>query len=579
MTMPSGRFAFLVLCSFALAALARGQEAPRSTLANGGMEEGEPGKPPSGWLFRTNVDASAAIDTENPFVGARSVSIDASKASGSKQPFTNLMQSLDAKDWQGKRVRFRGAVRVGELPPGASVQLWLRIDRPDKQLGAFDNMGDRPITTTSWSQQEIVLDVAADAERVVCGMFVLGRGTAWLDDVALETVGADVGTTGGGALASMPTALSKAFADAANAPQQPFFTAWLILPALAIFAFLIALWPTSGRSAPGVEPARPPGALRRFAMQFTIAYWLVYCLPIPFSELIPWLGSYLRVARGWFDHTLVAWTARAVFGIEGALVPPNGSGDTTFNYILALDGFVLAAILAVAWWIVAGRRFTGVVTLDLLRSYLRYVLAFAMLGYGLAKVTMEQNQFPVVGDWQLSKTWGECSPMNVVWAFMGSSRPYTIFAGLGEVLAALLLVWRRTGSLGALVAIGVLTNVVMMNFCYDVPVKLYSSHLLLMAILIVTPDVARLASVLVLNRATSPNATNPWSGNRLRWVRVGIKAIVIVVGFAIPVGRQAAESYAYVSALRAESTAPTGTEEPLLLRRGFRWINEVPFNR
>ena len=32
------------------------------------------------------------------------------------------------------------------------------------------------------------------------------------------------------------------------------------------------------------------------------------------------------------------------------------------------------------------------------------------------------------------------------------------------------ILWRRTATLRALIATGVLTNVVMLNFCYDVPV-------------------------------------------------------------------------------------------------------------
>ena len=128
--------------------------------------------------------------------------------------------------------------------------------------------------------------------------------------------------------------------------------------------------------------------------------------------------------------------------------------------------------------------------------------------------------------------------MNVLWAFMGASRPYTVFAGLGEVLAALLLIWRRTGSLGGLVTIGVMTNVAMLNFCYDVPVKLYSSHLLVMAILVVLPDVGRLANVLIWNRpADKTNWINAWDGRILRWIRVAVKLAVISFGIALPIGQ------------------------------------------
>jgi hypothetical protein len=48
------------------------------------------------------------------------------------------------------------------------------------------------------------------------------------------------------------------------------------------------------------------------------------------------------------------------------------------------------------------------------------------------------------------------------------------------------LLFRKTKTFGSLVCITVLMNIVAMNFCYDVPVKLFSSNLLLMAKLLVS---------------------------------------------------------------------------------------------
>ena len=90
--------------------------------------------------------------------------------------------------------------------------------------------------------------------------------------------------------------------------------------------------------------------------------------------------------------------------------------------------------------------------------------------------------------------------MGVLWSFMGASLAYTIFAGATEVTGGLLLVFRRTASPGALVSFAVLANIVALNFCYDVPVKLYSVNLLLMAAFLAAPDATRLANALVLNR-------------------------------------------------------------------------------
>src|SRR5262249_24545008 len=123
---------------------------------------------------------------------------------------------------------------------------------------------------------------------------------------------------------------------------------------------------------------------------------------------------------------------------------------------------------------------------ELLRIYVRYALALILIGYGLAKVVKTQFQAP--SGVRLLEPFGQSSPMGLLWTFMGFSTAYTFFAGASEVLGGVLLLWRRTTTLGAMVSAAVLFHIVMLNFCYDVPVKLYSAHLFLMAVLLLLPD-------------------------------------------------------------------------------------------
>ncbi|MHC4812531.1 MAG: S41 family peptidase [Planctomycetota bacterium] len=101
--------------------------------------------------------------------------------------FGNVLQSVDAKPYRGKTVRFSADVR--NMGQGGRAQLWLRVDRPDSQRGFFDNMGDRPITSRKWQRYQIVGKVHDDAVGIFFGMMLLGRGgSAFLDDVKLEVV-------------------------------------------------------------------------------------------------------------------------------------------------------------------------------------------------------------------------------------------------------------------------------------------------------------------------------------------------------------------------------------------------------
>jgi hypothetical protein len=49
-----------------------------------------------------------------------------------------------------------------------------------------------------------------------------------------------------------------------------------------------------------------------------------------------------------------------------------------------------------------------------------------------------------------------------------------------------------------------------MNFCYDVPVKLFSSHLLVVAVFVLAPDVGRLIDALWRGLAVGPRVWDPF---------------------------------------------------------------------
>jgi len=87
---------------------------------------------------------------------------------------------------------------------------------------------------------------------------------------------------------------------------------------------------------------------------------------------------------------------------------------------------------------------------------------------------------------------------------MGYSKAYTVFTGALEFIGGMLLLSRRTSTLGALTTFGVMLNVMMMNICYDVPVKQLSTHLVLMSIFLISLDVKRLWSFFIKNDSAAP---------------------------------------------------------------------------
>ncbi|HEY7333728.1 MAG TPA: hypothetical protein VH639_02515 [Bryobacteraceae bacterium] len=228
---------------------------------------------------------------------------------------------------------------------------------------------------------------------------------------------------------------------------------------------------------------------------------------------------------------LDTWVATGAFHLNPAVVihRPTGSTDTALDYIQNLCIVLIAIAVGVVWPILDRKRPNYDVLHSWLRLLTRYALAINLLTYGLVKV-FQLQMGPVFG-YKLLQPYGDISPMGVLWSFVGSAAPYQIFGGAAELTAGLLLVFPRTTTLGSLVSFGVLLNVVMLNLCYDVPVKLFSINLLIAAVFLAAPDLVKLTKFFVLSRSVDPlNSASPMFEKR--WIRTaaaGFKCVFLSV--------------------------------------------------
>src|SRR6056297_124810 len=404
----------------------------------------------------------------------------------------------------------------------------------------------------------------------------------------------------------------------------------------------------------------------RLLFKFLLLYLVLYVFPMQllFQDLIIWFGQ-------------------TVLGVERS-VPTNmtGSGDMTINWLTFVFNVVVASLGTAIWTAIDRNKFTYPKTADGFYILARYYLAATLLSYGLVKIF--PLQFPQPSLVLLTQEYGDSSPMGLAWTFLGFSTGYQIFGGISELLAAMLLFFRRTTLLGALVAVGVMTNVFMINMFFDVPVKLFSAHLLFIAAGIAAlnakpmwdfflmgkrtrknsyplpikdrewriiaytaqfiviagligssiyanggryfsqPDAPEIAGVYkVLDFELAGESIAPLTTNKKRWDRVvidnkrpGLMAIDYMTGHRV---RFRAELSADVDSITAKVpinpslTSPAGTQlnagwtqpyenelelrgtlgndslsvtlkkrsidDILLISRGFKWVNERPFNR
>lgn len=137
-------------------------------------QEGDVGQVPVGWKL-TTPGFQAVVTDEDPKQGKRCVRVAIKEgASPSGQEYGVLLQACNAAPYRGKVVRLRGCLRVNAATAADRAQLWMRVDRPNKQRGFFDNVNDRPVRDAAWASYDIVGDVAADAESIYFGLIVIG---------------------------------------------------------------------------------------------------------------------------------------------------------------------------------------------------------------------------------------------------------------------------------------------------------------------------------------------------------------------------------------------------------------------
>jgi hypothetical protein len=278
--------------------------------------------------------------------------------------------------------------------------------------------------------------------------------------------------------------------------------------------------------APTLSPPPPErwSWPRLILTRLVCLYWAAWLFPFPLS--------FLKVLEP--VSTVLYWPleqcAKLVhhgLGVAEDPSGPNGSGDTAGSYISHLTMLGLAAVLTVIWSLLARRKREARWALDATRFWARFGVAAIVIGYGAIKVFAEQFPEPS-GDWLITRV-GEQSPMRMAWGFMGASAPYELFSGVMELIGGSLLLFRRTRLLGALVTAAVMTNVFMLNMCYDVPVKLLSGHLLLGAIFVASADLGRLVAFFLGGRAVPPPPP-AWRPVRLGRRRAWAAAWLIMVG-------------------------------------------------
>ncbi len=312
---------------------------------------------------------------------------------------------------------------------------------------------------------------------------------------------------------------------------------------------------TSPHSSPGLPFEIVPRwrLSTRVAFRFCFVYFGVYILT---TQMLPAMNPFgglpvlstLSVVSG-----PVMWVIRHVFHDTRQLTILGGSGDKMFDWVFALCLLVFATVVTLVWSVLDRKRPNYIRMHKWFRLFVRFAVATTMVSYGMAKFVPLQMSAP--GLTRLLEPYGNFSPMGVLWSSIGASFPYERVVGSAELLAAVLLFVPMTATLGGIVALVDSVQIFSLNMTYDVPVKLFSFHLVLMSLVLLAPDLPRLFGLFVLNKP-APVSSVPPLGRRRRVILAGIAVQILFGAFFLWRG--------YSGSLQSYSTFGAGAPKPPL---------------
>ncbi len=218
------------------------------------------------------------------------------------------------------------------------------------------------------------------------------------------------------------------------------------------------------------------------------------------------------------------------FGLENVVRPEmTGSGDTQMDWLNIVSIALLSTLISIILIFIRYVRKNLDAILNFIRVYLRFYLALFLIFYGIAKLYVN-GQFGQIELYHLDSTFGNKSPMGLLWTFMAYSREYTLFIGVMETLAGVLLLYKRSSLIGGLMGFAIMLNVFLLNMFYDVPVKIFSFHLLLCGLIIILPAIKNILVFLTGGNAQPVTLSAIEFGNKkVTIVFNTLKTLLVVV--------------------------------------------------
>jgi hypothetical protein len=225
--------------------------------------------------------------------------------------------------------------------------------------------------------------------------------------------------------------------------------------------------------------------IKKFGFRFVFTYLTLFIISDGISRFRILFKSTIKI----FDEFFL-WVGSHILNIPHEFFFRfNGSGDTTYHYVVLFCILVVTVLIVTIWTLLDQRRKNYNSFYYWFSVVLRFYLGFILINYGLVKLFY--LQFPEPTLYRLVQAYGDSSPMGLAWTFLSYSKGYNIFMGIAEVMSVFVL-FRRTLTFGLIISFIVTINVTAINFFYDIPLKIITTHLTLIAFFLLSRDLKKL---------------------------------------------------------------------------------------
>jgi len=191
--------------------------------------------------------------------------------------------------------------------------------------------------------------------------------------------------------------------------------------------------------------------------------------------------------------------------------------------------FLVSSLIAAVWTFFDKKTRNYEVLNYWLWVIIRYRAALGIIGFGFTKLLPVQMPYP--GQSLLNGDFGDFTEQKIYWMSIGIVPWYQIFAGVVEVAAGVLLLFRKTTSWGAALLVGTLLTIVVVNFAYDGGVHVYSSFFVLLGLYLLVEDIKNSVDLLVFEKFVVPVQRFAPAFNKAwqKYGRITIKSAILFV--------------------------------------------------